>query len=169
MEEPRRGCTLERTAHRLGQVPAICPHGIADDGLGRRRRFETSKTARGGNTWFEQVDSSYGLVTLEAVDDQHAWILSGISLHRTIDGGQTWEAVDLVRYGAKDVDFVNRNHGWLIFNSQVLATVNGGLTWTPQAAPSATYLDVDFVDVCTVGSWPRSTVSGYGSKRTMAV
>ena len=87
-----------------------------------------------------------GLVTLEAVDDQHAWILQNRWLHRTTDGGQTWQAFDLASYGAKDVDFVDRDHGWLVFDSQVLTTVDGGLTWTPQTAPSATYLDVDFVD-----------------------
>jgi photosystem II stability/assembly factor-like uncharacterized protein len=104
------------------------------------------KTNRSGSTWFEQVETGYGLVTLEAVDNQHAWILYGSSLQRTVDGGQTWQLVDLGLYDARDIDFVDPDRGWLVSYTQVLATTDGGMTWTPQTAPSAQYLYVDFVD-----------------------
>lgn len=100
------------------------------------------KTDNAGGVWVPQMALA-NAVAVEAVDAQHAWVLTGTALWRTVDG-MSWQTIPLsgVR-SARGLDFLNATDGWLVaqadrvnptcesYDEQVYRTEDGGLTWTP--------------------------------------
>ncbi|MDW8318228.1 MAG: YCF48-related protein [Anaerolineae bacterium] len=100
------------------------------------------KTRNAGGVWVPQATLT-DAVAVEAVDAQHAWVLTTAGLRRTVDG-VTWQTIPLpgVR-AALGLDFVDSARGWLLaqtervnpvceaYDEQVYRTQDGGLTWTP--------------------------------------
>jgi photosystem II stability/assembly factor-like uncharacterized protein len=69
---------------------------------------------------------------VEAVDEQHAWVLAAPGLQRTTDGGANWTRCALPPEGAADFDFVNTTLGWLVGGSRIYRTTDAGRSWTIQ-------------------------------------
>jgi photosystem II stability/assembly factor-like uncharacterized protein len=114
------------------------------------------RTTNCGDTWAEVTPSPLrghlGIITLTAVDAEHAWLISWkqsgtptvVDVWRTADGGASWQHTDVaVRpQGDPTITFDDRQHGWMAIpvsglssrddlRARLYATRDGGATWTP--------------------------------------
>ncbi len=81
-----------------------------------------------GRNWTDHTPMG-GIVTLDLVDAQRAWVLTNV-LQRTTDGGASWATYEAP--ATSDMDFVNATTGWLVGGSSIYRTTDGGQSWTTQ-------------------------------------
>jgi len=104
----------------------------------------------GGTSWkAEFTDTSGNLMGLDAIDDEHAWVVTdSLGLLRTTDGGNSWQQLAPPGSGTLGtVHFVSDLVGYGIAGScTVVRTDDGGASWaslpsSPVGASSLCFVD----------------------------
>jgi hypothetical protein len=89
-----------------------------------------------GHTWTARYTGDDEMVSVDAVDADHAWAVGRGVVLATTDGGRGWRPVgepdqDTLRM----VDFIDAQNGWGTTGGHLYRTSDGGQTWTRSDAP----------------------------------
>lgn len=91
------------------------------------------KTTDGGSTWVYKASiGGYGYGSIQFIDNDIGYVMSGTTLYKTIDGGNTWNIIYAFPSGFEpysSMHFVSNNVGYITINAGIYKTVNGGLSW----------------------------------------
>ena len=89
-----------------------------------------------GRTWSRRYSGTEPMVSVDAVDADHAWAVGQRVLLATSDGGRSWHPVSEPEQGILgEVDFTDAQAGWGVTGDHVYRTVDGGRTWQKADPP----------------------------------
>ncbi len=121
------------------------------------------KTTNGGNNWFKQINTAYGIKDMHFINNTTGFAIGYINsgpmmnYYRTTNGGNNWlSVIDYPVYGyfngvsaiSKDtVFFVSRNAAGL--NGYIYRSLNGGSNWTLMQSFTEQQYGIRFIDSFT--------------------
>ena len=85
-----------------------------------------------GHTWTPRYTGGAAFLSVDAVDDLHAWAVGDRALYATVDGGKHWPGVGSPDDGTvlRQVHFVEEHFGWGVGrNGKLYRSGDGGHTW----------------------------------------
>ena len=91
-----------------------------------------------GHTWTPRYSSAAAFLSVDAVDDLHAWAVGDRALYGTVDGGKKWVGVGSPDDGTvlRQVHFVDEHFGWGVGrNGKLYRSGDGGHTWGDLSPP----------------------------------
>lgn len=126
--------------------PADCPspappHAIDDAArrnslrmLSAEKGFAVNNTSvlvtDDGRTWSLRYSGPDPMLSIDAVDADHAWAVGQRIALATSDGGRSWQPIGEPEEGMlRAVDFIDAHTGWAVTGRHVVRTLDGGRTW----------------------------------------